>query len=109
MWVRSSLLSLLALAGCKAAAKPPAEANPAQVKALAAKMASNMPAPQAVRPCRPEDYKGIPTLTFRSLLGIGGLPIKDDPQHADWINPPELESQAVHDLQSTDTTAQRRA
>lgn len=108
MSVRSSLLSLALVAGCKTPAKP-AEADPAQVKALAAKMGQNVPAPQAVRACQPADYTGLPTVTYVSLLQLGGLPVSGDPEHRAWINPPGLESQAIHDLAGSDATAQRRA
>jgi len=108
MSVRSLLLSALAIAACKPAAKPP-EADPAAVGKLADTMARNMPAPQAARLCRPADYANIPSLTFITLLKLAGQPVKDDPQHADWINPPGLESQEVHDVTSTDETTRRRA
>jgi hypothetical protein len=103
-----SLLLLAALAACKSTAKQP-EADPALVKALAAKMAQNMPAPQAVRACQPKDYVGVPTLTYRTLLQLGDLPVKPDPEHADWINPLQLESPIVHDLTAADETTRRRA
>lgn len=97
-----------ALAACKPAPKPP-EADPAGVKTLAETMAKNMPAPQAARLCLPADYANIPSLTFITLLRLAGEPVKDDPQHADWINPPGLESPAFHDVTSTDETTRRRA
>lgn len=105
---RHSLVLLAALAACKSTPKQP-EADPALVKALAAKMAQNVPAPAAARACQPKDYVGVPTLTYRTLLQLADLPIKGDTVHADWINPPQLESPAVHDLTSTDTTTRRRA
>jgi hypothetical protein len=97
MWARSSLLSLALVASCKSTPKAP-EADPAHVKTLAAKMANNMPAPQAARPCHPDDYKDVPTLTFRTLLQQGGVPVRDDPENRDWINPTGLDSPAVQDL-----------
>jgi hypothetical protein len=105
--LRSAAL-LGAVAACKPAQKPP-EADPAAVKTLAETMAKNMPAPQAARQCQPADYANIPSLTFITLLKLAGEPIKDDPQHADWINPPGLESQPFHDVTSTDETTRRRA
>ena len=110
MSARSSLPSVLlvALAACKSPPKAP-EADPAQVKALAQTIAKNIPAPQAARLCQPADYANIPTVTFLSILHLGDLPVMQDPQHADWINPPGLESPAFHDLQSTDETTRRRA
>jgi hypothetical protein len=108
MWARSSLLSVALVAACKPAPKAP-EADPGRVKTLAAKMANNMPAPQAVRPCHPDDYKGLPTLTFTSLLKEGGLPVRSDPEYRDWINPIGLESPSIGELAGSDATAQRRA
>jgi hypothetical protein len=105
--LRSAAL-LAALAACKPQPKPP-EADPADVKTLADTMAKNMPAPQAARPCTPADYANIPSVTFTTLLRLAGQPVKNDPQHADWINPPGLESQAFHDVSSGDETARRRA
>jgi hypothetical protein len=109
MWARSSLLSLALLVACKGTPKQaPPEADPARVKALAAKIAANVPAPQATRPCHAADYTGLPTLTFRTVLQLGNATYTDDAEHADWINPPELESQATHDLLGSDATTQRR-
>jgi len=105
---RNFVLLLAAVAACRSTPKQP-EADPALVKALAAKMAQNMPAPQVARPCQPKDYVGLPTLTYRTLLQLADLPIKADPDHSEWINPPQLESPIVHDLTGTDVTAQRRA
>jgi hypothetical protein len=79
------------------------------VKALAVKMAQSVPAPAAVRSCQPRDYVGLPTLTFITLLHLADLPIAADTVHADWINPPGLDSPVVHDLGSTDETTRRRA
>lgn len=109
MWARSSLLSLALLAGCKSPAKKAPEADPAPLKPLAAKMVQSMPAPQAVRPCHPDDYKGLPTLTYISLLKMGAQAVRPDPEYRDWINPAGLESPAIHDLAGTDETARRRA
>ena len=108
--LRSGALLAAALAACKATPKPP-EADPAAIKALAQSMTKNVPAPQAARPCQPADYANIPTLTFITLLHLAKQPVKDDPQHADWINPAGLESQAFHDVTSTtaDETTRRRA
>lgn len=109
MWARSSLLSVALLAACKGNSTPKApEADPARLTALAAKMVQNMPAPQAVRPCHPDDYKNLPTLTYISLLKQGNQAVRTDPEYRDWINPGELESPAMHDLEGTDATARRR-
>jgi len=102
------LVLLAALAACKSTPKQP-EADPALVKTLAAKMAQNMPAPQAARACQPKDYVGVPTLTFPTLLRLGEQPVAADNAHADWINPPQLESPTAHDLAATDETTRRRA
>ena len=110
MWARSSLLSLALLAACKSTpAKKAPEADPARLTPLAAKMVQSMPAPQAVRPCHPDDYKGLPTLTYISLLKMGAQSVRTDPEYRDWINPAGLESPAIHDVAGTDETARRRA
>jgi hypothetical protein len=108
MSARSSLLSFALLAACKSTPKP-AEADPARVKVLAAKMVQNTPAPQATRACQPADYTGLPTLTYLSLLELGSVHFNNDAEHADWINPPELESPAARDLTAADAATQRRA
>ena len=99
MWVRSSLLSLALLAACKGS---PKEADPGAVKTLAKKMADSVPTPAAVRLCTKADYKGIPTLTFRTLLQLAGEPLMPNPEHADWINPPQLDTDAFHKIASND-------
>jgi hypothetical protein len=103
-----SLVLLAALAACRSTPKQP-EADPALAKALAANIAHNMPAPEAARACQPKDFVGIPTLTFRTVLQLADLPLTADPQHADWINPPQLESPTARELLSPDETTRRRA
>ena len=95
---------LAALAACESTPKQP-EADPAHVKALATKMAQNTPAPQAARACQPNrPTSACPTLTDRTLLQLADLPIKADPEHADWIEPAAaLESPTVHELTGTDS------
>jgi len=103
---RSSLRSaLLLLAACGHSAPKQPEADPAAVKALAKKMADSVPAPAAVRLCTKADYQGIPTVTFRTVLQLAGEPLHADPEHADWINPPGLESDAMHAVATGDRHA----
>lgn len=91
---------LLASAACgKTSAKKKPEADPALVKALAAKMAHSVPAPAALRDCSSDDLTGGVPMTFRSLVVLAGLPVPSDkPEYAEWINPPALEAPAVHTL-----------
>ena len=105
MSARSFLLSAT-LVACSH--KP--EADPALVRELAAKMTTNMPAPAAVRECKPEDLH-VPAMTFRTMLALAGAPIADDPEHAAWINPPELDAPAARVLANpaTSTKAKRQA
>lgn len=103
---RSSLRSaLVVLAACGHGAPKQPEADPAAVKTLAKKMADSVPAPAAARLCTKADYQGIPTLTFRTLLQLAGEPLMPNPEHADWINPPGLDSDAVHAVGSGDRHA----
>lgn len=102
----SSLRSVLVLlAACGHSAPKQPEADPAAVKALAKKMADSVPAPAAARLCTKADYKDIPTVTFRTVLVLSGEPIHADPEHAEWINPPGLESDAFHTVATGDRHA----
>lgn len=97
---------LVASAACgKKAAKKKPEADPALVKALAAKMAHSVPAPAALRDCSSDDLTGGAPMTFRSLVVLAGLPVPPDkPEYAEWINPPALEAPAVHTLVAATST-----
>lgn len=95
MLARSLLLS--ALLACKGDPKP--TADPAKVRALAATMIHNTPAMAAVPVCKDSDFlAGSVTITSRSLELLAQEPVPKDPEHADWINPVELESPAVHTI-----------
>jgi hypothetical protein len=107
MSARSSLHSgglLVLLAACHSAPKQP-EADPAQVKTLVEKMVNNVPTPGAVRQCTKADYRGVPTVTFRTLLQLAGEQLKSDPEHADWINPRALDADAFHAVATGDRHA----
>ncbi len=102
---RSFLLSAVAAAACTS--KP--EADPAQVAQLAAKMANNLPAPMAVQDCAPAELGGAPTVTFRTLMEIGGIAIPSEPVYAEWINIRALDAPAFRALAAADPKAKRQA
>ena len=54
---------------------------------------------------------GGATMTWRTLLVLAGAPIAKDPEHAEWINPPELDAPAARTLvdPKADPTAARQA
>ena len=115
MWGRSSarsavlLLAAGMLAACKSGPSRP-EADPAEVKKLADKMAREVPTPAAVRDCTPEDFNGALPMTFRSLAVLSGRTPNPRPEDADWINPPQLDAPAVRMfLDSKDKTHVRQA
>jgi hypothetical protein len=88
---------LVATCGKSSAPKKP-EADPQHVKTLAAKMAHEVPTPAAVRDCAPDDLTGGATMTFRTLMILGGQKLSDQPEEAAWINPPELDAPAARTL-----------
>jgi hypothetical protein len=106
MSARSSLLSLVALAACR---KPP-EADPAKVVELATQILQHVPAPGVAGECDRNELAGV-TMTQPTLRRIGHQSVADDPAHADWINPSELDSPSARVLADpkADPTAQRRA
>ena len=109
MLARSSLLSLAALVGCGHKAHKP-EADPAKVTAFATKLIDNTPVPAAVPECKPEELHAAATVTFRSLEQLTGKKPGTEPEQADWINPPDLDTPAVRTLlDSTDATQKREA
>ena len=107
MWVRSFLLSATLLAAC---GKHAPEADPAKVTPLAVTMVKNVPAPGAVRDCKPEELVGV-AMTQPTLLGLAKWKLDNEPEHQAWINPTELESEAARTLAdpAADATAARRA
>jgi hypothetical protein len=107
--VLASVVALAAGACGKSGPKKP-EADPAEVKKLAAKMLRQVPTPAAVRECTPEDFHGGAPMTWRTLtqLGDGKLPTR--PEDEDWINPTGLDAPAARTLlDSKDKTAARQA
>jgi hypothetical protein len=105
MSARSSRHSGLVLAGAaalvagacgKGSSEPTKpEASPAEVTALAATMAKNVPTPAAVRDCTHDDLAGGTPMTFRALMQLGDQKLSDHPEEAAWINPAELDAPAV--------------
>src|SRR4051812_38581057 len=96
---RHSLLLAGALAACGSHAKekPKPTADPAKVKARAVETMKNMPAIAAVPSCSDADLAGE-TMTYRTLLQLAGEQIPKDPEHAEWINPHELDAMAARVL-----------
>jgi hypothetical protein len=105
----SALVAVAAIASCGHPAAP--EADPAQIQALAAKMAGEVPVPASQPHCTPADLAGAPDLTYRTLRQLGNLPIAATAELADWINPVQLDVPAVRVLAdpAADTTVKRRA
>jgi hypothetical protein len=101
--------SLLVLAGL-AACKHPPEADPAKFLAIADRMYLNVPAPMAVRTCKPEELVGA-SMTRRSLLLVDGKQLDPSAEHSDWINPTELDAPPIRVLldANADGSAKRRA
>jgi len=92
---RSALF--VALAACHGGPATPT-ADPALITPLASQMARNVPVPLAVPTCAAADLAGAPDLTYRTLRQLGGLPLGDTPELADWINPVQLDVPAARTL-----------
>jgi hypothetical protein len=91
---RSALALALALAACGKTSAT-GGADPAAVQKLASALIVNMPAIGALRDCTPADLANVPALTWRRLQQLAHDKIADDPEHAAWINPPELDAPAA--------------
>jgi hypothetical protein len=105
----ASVAALAAGACGKSGPKKP-EADPAEVKKLAAKMLRQVPTPAAVRECTPEDLHGGAPMTWRTLTQLGGGKLPTRPEDQDWINPSGLDAPAARTLlDSKDNTAARQA
>ncbi len=113
MSVRSSVRELALAALLVACGKSnKVDGDPAVVAALATKIIQNAPNAGGVRVCKPEDLgPGGFALTQLSALKLAKMPIPKDSEHAEWINPPDLEAPAVRTLldPSADPEAQRAA
>ncbi len=107
---RELIAACCVAAGCGKAAPAKPEADPKKVVELAAKILRDVPAPAAVRNCKPEDLVGI-AMTQVTLLQVAHEKVDDTPEHADWINPPQLDSPAARMLADpkVDATAARQA
>ncbi len=105
----ASVAALAAAACGKSGPKKP-EADPADVKKLAAKMLREVPTPAAVRECTPEDFQGGASMTWRTLTQLGGGKLPTRPEDEDWINPTGLDTPAARTLlEPKDKTAARQA
>jgi hypothetical protein len=98
------------VAGCGKKAPPKPEADPKKVVELAKKIVHDVPAPAAVPNCKPEQLTGA-SMTQVTLLQIAHEKVDDTPEHADWINPPQLDSPAARVLADpkADATTARQA
>lgn len=86
------------------------EADPAEVKKLAATMLRQVPTPAAARECTEADFDGGVTLTWRTLTLLGGGKPPARPEDEDWINPAGLDVPAARTLlEPKDKTAARQA
>lgn len=105
----ASVAALAASACGKSGPKKP-EADPAEVKKLAAKMLREVPTPAAVRECTPEDLHGGASMTWPTLTHLGGGKLPTRPEDQDWINPTGLDAPAARTvLEPKDKTAARQA
>ncbi|MBX3159618.1 MAG: hypothetical protein KF773_26850 [Deltaproteobacteria bacterium] len=97
--------------GAPAVQKKPT-ADPAAAQKLAEAMRKNDPMPAAARECTPEDYQGVMTLTYPSVVKLAGQPVaRDQHENADWINPYDLDHPSVRTLldRGADATARGEA
>jgi hypothetical protein len=106
------VIGLAATVGaCGTHAPPLPEADPALVTALAGQLADNVPMPGGAPQCKDADLaRGVP-MTYRTLLALAGRKIVDDPEHAAWINTPQLDAPAARALvdPAATETAKRQA
>jgi hypothetical protein len=107
---RELLLIAAALAACGKSGASKPEADPAEVKTLADKMAREVPTPAATRDCTPADFNGALPMTWRSLVQLAGRTPATRPEDQDWINPTPLDAPVVRTLiESKDQKAKRQA
>src|SRR5690606_32517886 len=86
------------------------EADPAEVKKLAATMLRQVPTPAAASECTEADFDGGATMTWRTLTLLGGGKPPARPEDEDWINPAGLDVPAARTLlEPKDKTAARQA
>ena len=73
-------------------------------------MVNDVPAPAAVRTCKPEELIGAP-MTRRTLLLIDNRALEQIAELSDWMNPTELDAPAASVLAdpAASDTAKRRA
>ena len=109
--LRSALVLCLAAIACGKGTREPKlpEADPAEVKKLAAAMAKNVPTPAAVRDCTRDDLDGALPMTFRTLLQLGDQKLSDQPQESAWINPTELDAPPARVLVDPKPDAPKKA
>jgi hypothetical protein len=99
-----------ALAACGKSGPKKPEADPADVKKLADKMAREVPTPAATRDCTPDDLDGGLPMTWRSLVQLSGRTPASRPEDDTWINPTQLDAPPVRTLlDSKDKRAARQA
>jgi hypothetical protein len=106
----ASALAALAVVACGKKPPPPPEADPAKIVPIAKQMVQNVPPPAGSHDCALTELTGA-RLTNPTLRLIAGFTNADDPEHADWINPSELETPAARVLADpkSDPLAARRA
>jgi len=106
---RNTFVLAVALAACGKGSKA-READPAQAQALAKRMIETTPPPAGAPACTAEQLAAAP-LTARTLIQLAGQPMPTNPERADWINPPELDTPSARVLvdPAADETAKRQA
>lgn len=108
MSARSFLLSAIVLAACgkHAADKPKPTADPAKVRDAAKAMADHLPAMAGAPECKDADLAAPVTMTYTTLERVAQMVPQKDPEHADWINPPQLDTPAARVLADPSATVQ---
>ncbi|MCX5742535.1 MAG: hypothetical protein NT062_08570 [Proteobacteria bacterium] len=104
-------MALVAIPSCgsKRDDKPRVKGNVARVEVLAKFMIDNVPRPGVAPDCKDEDYVGGYPLTHLTLLKLGKGLYKEDAEHADWINPAQLDAPSARVLLDPKASADDKA
>jgi hypothetical protein len=94
-------LALVACGKSAPAQPPPPEIDPGIAVALARQMLQHAPTAGAVDDCKPGQLTGGLSMTQVTLLKVGMQKVADDPEHAAWINPPDLDGPAAQTMATT--------
>jgi hypothetical protein len=89
---------LLLAAACGKSGPPVPEADPALVKQRADTIMRRAPNAGSVRVCEDADVAAGLTMTQNTLLRLAGAAVADDPEHAAWLHPTELDAPSARTL-----------